>query len=235
MSLFKDGKLIKFHCFLLVLGNVKMDQLTSSEPKAEKASFPWNTIIFTLIWLVFAYYSVTFPHKTFHLASLEVPMTPLLLFFAASLILLVDEIVIEKEDFGIALVVSLFFNFLVFLPLPISWFLLSFYEVSTLPSFLTVLIVPAIALPTELRDWSKSRKTEASLTSVRGMSKSIKLMGFYITGLFFGYGTIISVSYFYCYFTNQSFETFTRANPAVILLGGATIMAGILALSRPSR
>lgn len=165
-------------------------------------------------------------------------MTPLLLFFAASLILLVDEIVIEKEDFGAALVISLLVNFLVFLPVPIAWFLLSFYEVNTSPSFLAVLITPAILLLQELINWSKSQKTETSLTSVRGirgMPKPFKLMGFYISGLFFGYGTIITMSYLFCYFTNQSFEMFARANPAVILLGGATIMAGILALSRPSR
>jgi len=214
-----------------------MSQSTSSEP-TKKAKFPSDLFVLMPIWLVFAYVSVAFPHKTFHLSFLEIPMTPLLLFFASSLILLVDMMVIEKEDFSIALFGSLLVTFLVFIPVPIAWFLLSFYEVSTLPSFLAILIIPATLLPSELRDWAKSRETGTSLTTargIRGMSKPLKLIGFYVSALFFGYGTIISVSYLFCYLTNQSFEMFARANPAVILIGGATIMAGILALSRPSR
>jgi len=214
-----------------------MNQSASIEFKGEKTSFPWDFVIFTLIWLVSAYYSVAFPHKTFSLSSLEVPMTPLLLFFAASLIVFADFLVKDEEDFGEALFDSLAVNFLVFLPLPIAWFLLSFYEVNTLPSFLAILIFPVIILLSEMRDWLEDRGTEAtaSVRGIRGMPRPIKLAGFYLSGLFFGYGTIISMSYLFCYFTSQSFEMFARANPAVILLGGATIMAGILALSRPSR
>ena len=215
-----------------------MSQSPSSEPKANKTEFPWNFFVLMPIWLVFAYVSVAFPHKTFHLSSFEVPMTPLLLFFASSLIVLVDLMVIEKATFGIGLLTSLVISFTVFFPIPIAWCLLSFYEVSTSPSFLVVLITPVILLRYELRDWLKSRETEASLTTVKGiagMPKSLKLVGFYVSALFFGYGTIISVSYLFCGLTNQTFETFARTNPAVILLGGATIMAGILALSRPSR
>jgi len=215
-----------------------MNQSTSSEPKAEKYKPPWDLFVMTLIWLIFAYVSVAFPHKTFQLSSLEIPMTPLLLFFTASLILLVDIIVIGKEDFGTSIFAALFANLIVFLPVPIAWFLLSFYEVTTLPSFLAVLIVPVILLSDELATWSKYRTTKPSLVSgrgIRGMSKPLKLIGFYMSALVFGYGTIISVSYLFCHLTNQSFEAFARANPAVFLLGGATIMAGILALSRPSR
>jgi len=215
-----------------------MSQSISSEPRIKKAKFPWDTIFLTTIWLVFAYYSVAFPQKTFHLSFLEVPMTPLLLFFTSCLIVLIEYKVIDREDFGTALIVSLALNFLVFLPLPVAWGLLWFYEVNPLPSFLAVLIVPAISFPYELRDWSNSRKTEVSskaVEGIRGMSKPFKLIGFYVSGLFFGYGTIISMSYLFCYSTNQSFEMFAKTNPAVILLGGATIMAGILALSRPSR
>ena len=118
-----------------------MSQSISSEPKIVKVKFPWDLSILTLIWLVFAYFSVAFPHKTFYLYFLEVPLTPLLLFFTSSLMLLIDVIVIDKGDFGSALIFSLLANFLVFLPLPIAWGLLSFYEVNPLPSFLAVLIV----------------------------------------------------------------------------------------------
>jgi len=214
-----------------------MSQSISSKPKIEKAKFSWELVILPPIWLVFAYYSVAFPHKTFHLYFLEAPMTPLLLFFTSSLIYLI-YMVIDKEDFGTALIVSLVVSFLVFLPLPIAWGLLSFYEVNPFPSFLAILIVPAILLQDELRVWSNSRKTRNSsktVEGIRGMSKPFKLIGFYASGLFFGYGTIISLSYLFCYFTNQSFDMFAKTNPAVILLGGATIMAGILALSKPSR
>lgn len=219
------------------MGNVNENQSTSSEPRVKKVKFPWDYFILIPLWLVFGYYSVAFPHKTFHLSFLDVPMTPLLLFFACCLILLVYSTVIGKEDFGSALIISLLANFLVFLPLPIAWGLLRFYDLNPLPSFLAVLIVPAITLPYELRDWSGSRKTKTSkaVEGVRGMSRPFKLIGFYVSGLFFGYGTIISLSYLFCYFTNQSFDMFARTNPAVILLGGATIMAGILASLKSSR
>lgn len=219
------------------MGNINKNQSTSSEPRVEKVRFPWDWVILIPFWLVFAYFSVAFPHKTFHLSSLEVPMTPLLLFFACCLILLVYSTVIEKEDFGSALIVSLLANFLVILPFPIAWGLLWFYDVNPLPSFLAVLIVPAISLPYDLRDWSESRKkkTSKAVEGIRSMSRPFKLIGFYVSGLFFGYGTIISLSYLFCYFTNQPLDMFARTNPAVILLGGATIMAGILALLKSSR
>lgn len=140
-------------------------------------------------------------------------------------------------DFGIALIISLIANLLVFMPLPIAWGLLWFYEVNPLPSFLAVLIVPTIILSDDLRNWSISRKTKSSraVEGIRGTSKPFKVIGYYVSALFFGYGTIIFTSYLFCYFSNQSFDMFTRANPTVILLGGATIMAGILALLRTSR
>lgn len=42
----------------------------------EKGKFPWDDIIFIPCWLVSGYSSVAFPHKTFNLSFLEVPMTP---------------------------------------------------------------------------------------------------------------------------------------------------------------
>lgn len=221
-----------------MLGNVNKSKSTSSEPRVAKIKFPWDDIIFIPCWLVSGYSTVAFPHKTFNLSFLEVPMTPLLLFFACCLIVLLYGLVIEKENFGISLIASLLANFLVFLPLPIAWGLLWFYEVNPLPSFLAILVVPTIVLSYDLRDWSKSRKTKTSsraVEGIRGMSKRFKLIGYYVSALFFGYGTIIFTSYLFSYLSNQSFDMFARANPTVILLGGATIMAGILALLKSSR
>ena len=213
-----------------------MNQSTSSKPEAPK--FPWDFIILMPTWVVFAYVSVAFPHKTFHILQFEVPMTPLLLFFASSLLLFADLMWWEREEFGDALSRSLLICFLIFLPVPVAWGLLYFYEVSTLPSFLAVFIIPVIDWAGTLRTWLKSRKTSASLAPsmlrIRGMPKFLRFIGFYMSGLFFGFGTMISMSYLFCTIMNQSFEVFAKANPAVILLGGATIMAGILALSRPS-
>lgn len=214
-----------------------MSKSRSSEQKSEnKAKFPWDTALFTPFWLVCAYVSVAFPHKTFSLSLIEIPMTPLLLFFASNLLLFVYTRLTDKEgNFGIDLLITLIANVVIFLPLPIAWLLLSFYEINPLPSFLAVLIIPVIFLIYDLRDWSKSRKTKISLTTVeriRNMPRLLRIMGFYFSGLFFGYGTITSMSYLFCFLTSQSFDTFLKANPAVVLLGGATLTAGILALSR---
>lgn len=219
------------------MGNVNKSKSTSSEPTVKKVKFPWDYFIFAPCWLVTGYFSVAFPHKTFNLSFLEVPMTPLLLFFACCLILLLYSMVTEKMDFGIALIVSLLANLVVFMPLPIAWSLLWFYEVNPLPSFLAVLVVPTIVFSYDVRNWSISRKTKSSraVEGIRGMSKPFKLIGYYVSALFFGYGTIIFISYLFCYFSNQSFDMFARANPTVILVGGATIMAGILALLKSSR
>lgn len=215
-----------------------MSQSNSSEPAHYRTAIPWFVIVMTPVWLLFALVSVAFPHKTFHLFFLDVPMTPLVLFFVSSLIIFVDALVIEKEAFGSSLNYALVINFLVFLPLPITWLLLSFYEVSTLPSFLSVAIFPIIVLIEPLKERTLFRNKKTSPTNagrIQGISEPLRLMGFYVSGLFFGYGTIVCVTYLFCYLTNQSFELFARANPAIILLGGATIMAGILALSKPSR
>jgi hypothetical protein len=219
------------------MGNEEKTQLTSSEPEVKKVSFPWDITVLSFPWLIFSYYSVAFPHKTFHIDFLEIPMTPLLLFFAACLIVFIFFIVTDKnKDIGIDILASLVLNILVFFPVPITWFLLYFYEVNTIPSFLAILIVPIIFLLFEFHDWIRSRKTGiTSIRRIRGMAKPIKLIGIYMSGLVFGYGTIIFMSYAYCYFTNQSFEMFARANPAIILLGGTALMGAILAFSRPSR
>jgi len=99
-------------------------------------------------------------------------------------------------EFGIALIISLIANLLVFVPLPIAWGLLWFYEVNPLPSFLAVLIVPTIILSDDVRNWSISRKTKSSraVEGIRGTSKPFKVIGYYVSALFFGYGTIIFTS-----------------------------------------